>query len=93
MVFSRGLPEPCSLPTSWCHRLISRTSATARANRALCLSKFVSSSPLSRPSVPSRSSTRVVSSLSLGETASQMPWVVWDLPELASISRNEVPKT
>ena len=76
MVLSSGFPEPCSRPMSWHQMLTSSTSATASANRALWRSKFVSSSPRSRPSLPSRSITKVAGSAILEDLASQMPYAL-----------------
>lgn len=91
MVLSSGLPAPVSRPTSLAHMLTSTMSATASANSALWRSKEVSSSPRSRPSDPSRSSTSVGGSATLGAIASQMPCVVWCRPDSASISSKLVP--
>uniref|UniRef100_A0A0A9EWL1 RHD3 n=1 Tax=Arundo donax TaxID=35708 RepID=A0A0A9EWL1_ARUDO len=76
---------------SWHHKFIITISETARAKRALCFSKVVSSCPLSLPSVPSRSSTTVNGSMPTA-LAIQMPLVVWFLPFKASISLKFVPK-
>nr|GMD30481.1 hypothetical protein Iba_chr09aCG7380 [Ipomoea batatas]GMD37221.1 hypothetical protein Iba_chr09eCG7310 [Ipomoea batatas] len=64
---------------------IKTISETARANKALCFSNAVSSSPLSLPSVPSKSITRVQGSIPT-HRAIQIPFVVCDLERKASIS-------
>ena len=86
IVFRRGLPEAFSRPMSWHHMLTSRVSAVAIAKSEDCFSNLVSSSPRSRPSVPSRSMINVGPyALSFGDLASQTPLVVCDLPRDSSI--------
>ena len=79
------------------------TGPLAIANSAVCFSNAVSSSPRSRPSVPSRSITSVgrcfrfasVAPVESGfeARASHTPRVVCDRPRSWSISRNVVPNT
>ena len=100
---SRGFPEATSLPRSLHHMFTISTSAVAIANSAVCFSNAVSSSPRSRPSVPSRSITSVgrcfrfasVAPVESGleARASHTPRVVCDRPRSWSISRNVVPNT
>jgi hypothetical protein len=76
IVFNRGFPAPASRPTSFAHIFTRSTSAIASAKRELCRSKELSSSPRSRPSLPSRSRTMVKGSFILSERANQIPFVV-----------------
>nr|GMD32319.1 hypothetical protein Iba_chr09bCG7090 [Ipomoea batatas] len=65
--------------------LIRTISETARANKALCFSNVNHTSPLSFPSVPSISITRVQGSVPT-HRAIQTPFVVFDLEREASIT-------
>lgn len=81
-VFSKPMLAPWYKPT-WCSQMLTiKTSLVARANRALFRSKSWSS-PLSRPSVPSTSMTRMLSAMVFSPWFSrlfldiQIPFVVW----------------
>ena len=87
IVFNSGFPDAFSRPMSWHQMFTSSVSAAAMANNDDCFSNLVSSSPRSRPSVPSRSITSVGPyALSFGDLASQTPFVVCDRPMDSSIS-------
>ena len=91
IVLNNGFPLACSRPISLHHIFTNSTSALAIAKSAVCFSNAVSSSPRSRPSVPSRSITSVGVVSHVSARDNHTPCVVCDRPRLSSISRNAVP--
>jgi len=72
--------------------LMRTTSAIASESSAVFFSNAVSSSPRSRPSLPSQSMMTVHLSI-VAAVEAHTPFVVWFRPFSASISANCVPKT